>query len=434
MSRPILPVQISPSPSNPSTQSDISTPRTNQTSGEQHKRQYTKRGAISKIACRSCRRRKTKCNSERPSCQNCTARSETCIYDYDESDRSLTFLRDNVENLAEERNALESVLLALQNDSEDAAVEIFRRLRSGTNLHTLSQQVHASRVLTEVGNSRSYTSPSSTLSRLDQYEQLTRALTTAAPSEVDEIIRRLRQKSDPGSVLTALRSKSLIRSMSAQSQEQGPNSTVATEWSGREPGFSLVRGTDSTTSRVKEIDDTSPYKSNLPPNQPWTTVTNDNEFIEHLFRLFFAWQHCFNQSFPEGLFRADYAAGRTTYCSSFLVNSICAVACLVSNRPEARANVNGVAGDHKTAGVDFYHAAVSQLDRDGVSSICTVTGLALLSYFEATHGRLSQSWLFCGRSGRMALDLNLHLQDGKPQDRSTLACLYTFWGSFVADQ
>src|SRR5262245_13634772 len=111
MSRPILPVPLSSSSSNPSPQRESSTPRSSQPPGEQQKRQYTKRGAISKIACRSCRRRKTKCNSERPSCQNCAARSETCIYDYDESDRSLTFLRDNVENLAEERNALESVLL-----------------------------------------------------------------------------------------------------------------------------------------------------------------------------------------------------------------------------------------------------------------------------------------------------------------------------------
>src|ERR1700753_659425 len=123
MSRPILP--IPPSCGSSPRKGDSPHP-SNSPSGDQQKRQYTKRGAISKIACRSCRRRKTKCNSERPSCQNCAARSETCIYDYDESDRSLTFLRDNVENLAEERNALEAVLLALQNDTEDAAVEIFR--------------------------------------------------------------------------------------------------------------------------------------------------------------------------------------------------------------------------------------------------------------------------------------------------------------------
>lgn len=147
MSRPILPVP-SLYAGGLGRQPDPPLPSPNP--GEQ-KRQYTKRGAISKIACRSCRRRKTKCNSERPTCQNCAARSENCIYDFDESDRSLTFLRDNVENLSEERNALEAVLQALQADSEDAATEIFRRLRSGGNITTLAQQVSATRASTGLG-------------------------------------------------------------------------------------------------------------------------------------------------------------------------------------------------------------------------------------------------------------------------------------------
>src|ERR1700761_6952502 len=125
MSRRILPV-----PSVPQESSTSSGTFQSSSQGDPLKRQYAKRGSISKIACRSCRRRKTKCNSERPTCQNCAARSDKCIYDYEETDRSLTFLRDNAENLAEERNALESVLMAVQNDSEDAAVEIFRRLRA----------------------------------------------------------------------------------------------------------------------------------------------------------------------------------------------------------------------------------------------------------------------------------------------------------------
>lgn len=158
MSRPILPVP----PSGGSQPQSTGSPRPSNTPGsEQQKRQYAKRGAISKIACRSCRKRKTKCNSERPTCQNCSARTEQCIYDFDESDRSLTFLRENVENLAEERTALESMLRSLQTDSEEAATEIFRRLRSGTDLHTLAHQVHASRVLTEVGSVGSSNIPNS---------------------------------------------------------------------------------------------------------------------------------------------------------------------------------------------------------------------------------------------------------------------------------
>lgn len=134
--------------------------------GGDNKRQYTKRGAISKIACRSCRRRKTKCNSERPTCQNCAARSEVCIYDFDESDRSLTTLRDNNENLAEERNALESLLRALQEEPEENAREILRRLRETVNITSLAQQIATSRAgRADLGKDLAVISSSSTCLR-----------------------------------------------------------------------------------------------------------------------------------------------------------------------------------------------------------------------------------------------------------------------------
>ena len=159
MSRPILPIPSSSSSSSPQLSEESRSAGT--LAADPQRRQYAKRGAISKIACRSCRRRKTKCNSERPNCQNCAARSEPCIYDFDESDRSLTFLRENAENLAEERTALESMLRSLAADSEEVAAEIVRRLRTGADLYKLAHQVHASRVLTEVGTPGSAGSPSS---------------------------------------------------------------------------------------------------------------------------------------------------------------------------------------------------------------------------------------------------------------------------------
>ncbi|KAF2098612.1 hypothetical protein NA57DRAFT_56266 [Rhizodiscina lignyota] len=386
MSRPILPV-----PSlNKSPRSGSGSPLPpNAPGGDQQKRQYTKRGAISKIACRSCRRRKTKCNSQRPTCSNCAGRAEHCIYDYDESDRSLTFLRENVENLAEERTALESMLRTLQTDSEDAASEIFRRLRTGTDLYTLAHQVHASKALTEVGAAASSGSPSSTLSRLDQYEQLVRAITFSTPTELEEI------------------------------------------------AFRLVKSTGSHNALPPSADPERSETPRLHTYQRWTSITHDEGFIEHLFLIYFSWQHTFFQNFPEELFRADYASGQTAYCSSLLVNSICAAGCLLSRKPEARQNPE----DFSTAGVHFYSAALAELGEFRRPSICRVAALALLAHFEGARGHLRTMWDFTGRSGRMALDLSLHLResklDGADDGGETTyeeANMHTFWGCFIADQ
>jgi hypothetical protein len=67
-----------------------------------------------------------------------------------EEQRRLTYLRENVESLAEEKNHLESILWRLRNSTEDEALEILRRIRSGVDPQSLVQQIQAGRSLTQV--------------------------------------------------------------------------------------------------------------------------------------------------------------------------------------------------------------------------------------------------------------------------------------------
>ena len=76
--------------------------------------------------------------------------------------RKLTYLRDNVEQLQEKSKNLEGLLLAVQSSSEEEAVEIFRRLRSGTDVRLVAEQVQAGQVLSGVRqHSTTVASPSS---------------------------------------------------------------------------------------------------------------------------------------------------------------------------------------------------------------------------------------------------------------------------------
>jgi hypothetical protein len=111
---------------------------------------YAKRGKITIVACIYCRRRKTKCDGKRPVCSQCQARDGRCFYDMNEEQRRLTYLRENVEHLVEEKTTLESLIYNLQIGTEEESFEILRRLRGGTDTQSLAQHVQASRSLSQV--------------------------------------------------------------------------------------------------------------------------------------------------------------------------------------------------------------------------------------------------------------------------------------------
>jgi hypothetical protein len=111
---------------------------------------YSKRGKITIVACVPCRKRKTKCDGKRPHCTQCTARDGTCHYDMSEEQRRLTYLRENVEHLADEKNTLASLIWNLRNSTDNEAAEILRRLRNGTDPATLNQHIQAGRSLAQV--------------------------------------------------------------------------------------------------------------------------------------------------------------------------------------------------------------------------------------------------------------------------------------------
>lgn len=66
------------------------------------------------------------------------------------------------------------------------------------------------------------------------------------------------------------------------------------------------------------------------PAFPWTTVTDDSEFVSHLVSLWFAWSHPFLNWIDRDLFIRDMQSGEldSPFCSQFLVNIILADACV----------------------------------------------------------------------------------------------------------
>lgn len=66
------------------------------------------------------------------------------------------------------------------------------------------------------------------------------------------------------------------------------------------------------------------------PARPWTSVTDDDEFVSHLISLWFTWYHPFLNWIDRDLFIRDMKSGQlhSQFCSPFLVNIILAEACV----------------------------------------------------------------------------------------------------------
>ena len=63
------------------------------------------------------------------------------------------------------------------------------------------------------------------------------------------------------------------------------------------------------------------------PKSFWTKVTTDTSILDHLLQLYFAWIHPIHTLFSEARFSDSYGRQNETYCSSVLVDSVCALAC-----------------------------------------------------------------------------------------------------------
>ncbi|KAJ9652969.1 hypothetical protein H2198_007812 [Neophaeococcomyces mojaviensis] len=111
-------------------------------------------------------------------------------------------------------------------------------------------------------------------------------------------------------------------------------------------GLDPILQLDAST-RVGEVDDSVPsprkhrYRTgriqdlmNPPlavPAKPWTTVTDNDDFVSHLMSLWFTWAHSWWQWVDEALFLEAMKAGdsNSPFCTPYLVNMILADACLL---------------------------------------------------------------------------------------------------------
>lgn len=166
----------------------------------------------------------------------------------------------------------------------------------------------------------------------------------------------------------------------------------------------------------------------------WTNVSNDMVFVDCLLALYFTWCHPFYAIFSRECFLRDFKAGRDKYCSSLLVNAICAYACHLTNDPAGRTDPS----NFRTAGDHFFEEAKRLLFEDESPSLTTVQALCVMSMREPSTGRDTSGFSYIGRCMRMCVELGLHLNNSaSPELLLTPSEIeirkVTFWGCFTVD-
>ena len=131
---------------------------------------------------------------------------------------------------------------------------------------------------------------------------------------VNEVIKRLREGQSQDSVASWLRARPELSQFIATISESDRH---------------LV----AVVKRVESMYDISEVQLNPATHTQWTQVTQSDVLIRHLFELYFTWVHPIHMLFSEVDFLQSYRDGDQMFCSSALVNAICAMGCHLLDNP-----------------------------------------------------------------------------------------------------
>ncbi|KAL3464205.1 fungal-specific transcription factor domain-containing protein [Aspergillus heterothallicus] len=354
----------------------------------------SKRRCVS-TACIACRRRKSKCDGNLPSCAACSSvYHTTCVYDPNSDHRRKGVYKKDTDTLRTKNSTLLTLIQALLNYEEEDAFDLVRQIRSCDNLEDVAQSLLNRDKTSSILGADSVLPEDDALPRTDQFES--------------ELAGKM-------SNLVLDGSRKFIG---------GTSNLIFLP-----PGSELYEFNPSLGSHGGGPEEVT----------QWTKVTNDEQLISHLLTMYFTWHYPFFTTLSKELFYRDYVRGVSNqYCSSLLVNTMLALGCHFSSWPGARGDPDNSA----TAGDHFFKEAkrlILENDELVNSKLCTVQALALMSVREAGCGREGKGWVYSGMSFRMAFDLGLNLESSGLGSRDLSeeeadARRITFWGCFLFDK
>ncbi|CAG7918984.1 unnamed protein product [Penicillium olsonii] len=359
--------------------------------------QSSKRRCVS-TACVACRKRKSKCDGNLPSCAACSSVYHTpCVYDPNSDHRRKGVYKKDTDTLRTKNTTLQTLIQAILNYDEADAFDLVRQIRACDDLEDVANSVLAQEKGLASLNSAATESTGENLIEINQFES--------------ELAGKMSELMLDGSRKFIGGTSNLIF---------------------LPPGSELHEAAAVTNNLAPEAEKVHAVSR-------WTQVTDDDSLISHLMTMYFTWHYPFFTTLSKDLFYRDYIRGvSSSYCSTLLVNAMLALGCHFSSWPGAFDDPQDLA----TAGNHFFKEAkrlVLENDEHENAKLCTVQAFALMSVREAGCGREGKGWVYSGLSFRMAFDLGLNLDSQNIgahslSDEEIDARRVTFWGCYLIDK
>ncbi|KAI1350537.1 fungal-specific transcription factor domain-containing protein [Xylaria sp. FL0043] len=393
-------------------------------------------GIVTPNACTECRKKRAKCDGQKP-CGRCKSQKDVeCIYEIPVR-QSKENLRHEIENLRKQQRQNENVFSALLRP--ELWEDVIQRLRNGQSVEAISEWLSGN-MPSNTGTLPSYVQASDFRSGV--------ALAPSLPAYTGTMTGpggygggAMSQNVGQGPVMKQDFDDHSPWNFSSQSRSLSQPSTHPDEmqWTSEGPPRSRVglwlqdQDQSGENNRYRGVDQVlAPLESpeTMVPPSTWTNITNDSAFVQHLLALYFCWEYPTFASLSKEHFMRDFVHGRHRYCSPILINALLALGCRFSSQPTSRANPN----EPKTSGDHFFKEALRLLSRETNNhTLTTIQALGIMSIREASCGRDSESWYYAGQSVRLAIEMGLHnLNDDGDEDELAVQSA-TFWGAFALD-
>ncbi|KAK4178263.1 fungal-specific transcription factor domain-containing protein [Triangularia setosa] len=404
-------------------------------------------GVVTPNACTECRKKRAKCDGQRP-CGRCKAQKDVeCIYEIPVR-QSKENLRHEIEQLRKAQRSSDQVFTALTRS--DHWEDVLKRLRNGQSVEDVSEWLHSlhsqqgagalppiSRIMGTAGVGYGSAPPrgmtgfpagsSTGYMPLPSTYHAVSPVSSQAPYSIHPEDHQSPWGGHFSTQSHTTRSGSVpdIMNWSSSDTIRPPQSRVGSwiESQGSSADPTRFRGLDSVLA--------PDFPEMRVPTATWTNITSDPALVQHLLALYFCWEYPTFASLSKEHFLRDFTDGRPRFCSSILVNALLALGCRFSSKPNTRANPD----DPHTSGDHFFKECQRLFYQEtNHHSLTTIQALGIMSIREASCGRDSESWYYAGQSIRLAIEMGLHrLEDNGRDDDLAAVQAATFWGAFALD-
>ncbi|RPB29318.1 hypothetical protein L211DRAFT_775405, partial [Terfezia boudieri ATCC MYA-4762] len=387
-------------------------------------------------ACIACRKRKSKCDGNTPSCAACSSVYGTgCVYDPSSDHRRKGVYKKDIDNLKTRNDTLQTLIQAILDHPEEQVHELVQTMRSSDNLEDVAEAVLEGKFGSAIGESIWSVTEGEDVS-MDRGDR-TKSPSDREPTfetELSQRMSQLRVDAESGQVRFIGGTSNLIL-LPSQVQNHDRSGQCSPNF-GRELERSL----------------SDPYLTDRERNPilSWTNVlgasTQSCEAIDHLLQMYFVWHYPYFTTLSRELFYPPATQTQPMrYCTPLLFNAMLAVGCHFTAHPLARSDKN----DPDTAGDHFFDECkrlILKNDEHVTPRLTTVQALALMSVREAGCAREERGWSYSGMSFRMGTEMGLHLdlegtlrqrsigRSGRMSEEELDARRITFWGCFLFDK